>query len=328
MRVFLTGANGFVGSHILDRLKAGGCDVAIMLRKSSDTAFIADHVKSGVAVTYGSLSDAGAVKRAMEGADVVVHCAGKTRALHEKEYFAVNRDGTEIIVRAANAHRATVRHLVLVSTLAVSGPGVPSNPAREADPPRPVSLYGRSKLAGEDVVRNGSEVPWTILRPAAVYGPRDRDFLTVFRAVRGGVALLPQGGRQWLSLVYVSNLAEAVRHCLERAEAFGKIYHVAAEPPFTTADLVGAVAAAIGRRARTVSVPDPLVYMMCGAQEWLSLISRRPHTLSRQKWPELQVAGWACATDRLRNDLGFTAATPLDGGLARTVAWYREMGWL
>lgn len=333
MKVFLTGANGFVGSHILDALKAADVDVTIMLRKTSDTTFIADHMKAGLpktgfAVVYGSLADPDAVTRAMEGADVVVHCAGKTKALDEKEFFAVNREGTAHVVRAANAHRATVRHLVHVSTLAVSGPGMPGSPTRETDPPNPVSTYGRSKLAGEEVVQKESAVPWTILRPAAVYGPKDRDFLTVFRCVKRGLAILPGHGRQWLSLVYVADVAEAVRRCLDRKEAVGKVYHVAAEPPFTGSGLVEAMGTATGRKVHAVNVPGPLVYVTCVAQEWASRLRRQPHTLSRQKFPELQAPGWVCATDRMRDDIGFTAATSLDVGLARTIVWYRETGWL
>jgi nucleoside-diphosphate-sugar epimerase len=284
--------------------------------------------KAGVAVVYGSLSDPEALTRAMKGADVVVHCAGKTKALDEKEFFAVNRDGTEHVVRAANANQATVRHVVHVSTLAVSGPGLPSKPARETDPPRPVSVYGRSKLAGEEVVQKKSEVPWTILRPAAVYGPKDRDFLTVFRLVRRGLAILPGHGRQWLSLVYVADVGEAVRQCVGRTEAAGKIYHVAAEPPFTGSGLVETMGTATGKRVHAVAVPGPLVYVTCVAQEWASRLRRRPHSLSRQKFPEIQAPGWVCATDRIRDDIGFVAGTPLDVGVARTVAWYREEGWL
>jgi nucleoside-diphosphate-sugar epimerase len=326
MKVLVTGANGFVGSHILDTFRESGFDVAVLLRKSSDTAFIEQHLDAGVSVHYGSLSDTDNLARATAGVEAVVHCAGQTKAFHDREYLQTNREGTRNLVDAVG--RETVRHFVFVSSLSVSGPGVPDNPARENDPPQPVSAYGQSKLAAEKVVESQSVVPWTILRPAAIYGPRDRDFLSVFRAVRRGVVLVPRGGRQSLSLVYARDVADAVRCCLLRKDAEGKIYHVASEPPSTGAGLVHAIARVMDRRVRTFPVPGPLLYTACVVQGWVSRRIRRPHVLSRQKWRELNAPGWVCTTERIREDLDFTAPTSLEDGLAETAAWYAAQGWL
>jgi nucleoside-diphosphate-sugar epimerase len=285
-------------------------------------------LNDGVSVCYGSLLDPDALADAVKDVEAVVHCAGKTKALRDREYFTVNGEGTENVVRAASGRCETIRHFVLVSSLAVSGPASPGEPARETDPPRPVSVYGRSKLEGEEAVRRMTEVPWTILRPAAIYGPRDRDFLPVFRAARRGVALLPFGGRQALSLVYGPDVAEAVRQCLGREEAVGKTYHVAADPPSTVAQFVYAVAAVMDRKVRAVSVPKWIFHIACVLQDWISRWRRRPHALNRQKWPELRATGWVCATDRIRDDFGFVAPTSLAEGLTRTAAWYTGQAWL
>ena len=327
MRILLTGASGFVGSHILDELRETDLDVSILLRQTSDTRFIQHHVDGGATVRYSTLDDADALARAMEGVEGVVHCAGKTKALGKREYDRVNKVGTRNVVRAA-AQTGTLRHFLFVSSLAVSGPGTTAHPARETDRPNPITVYGRSKLAGEEIVTRECPAPWTILRPAAVYGPRDRDFLPLFRAARRGIVPLPGGGRQVMSLVYGRDVAAAVKRCLGHKEAFGKIYNVAAEPPCAAAEFARTLARAEGTRVRTISVPGPVLYTACIAQEWVSRWRRRPHILNRQKWAELRAPGWVCATDRMAKDLGFTASTPLEDGIALTAAWYKEQGWL
>jgi nucleoside-diphosphate-sugar epimerase len=326
MKVLLTGANGFLGSHVLDDLLESGFEVAVLLRQTSDTRFIDRH--SGVSVFYGSLSDSAALAKAMEGVDAAVHCAGKTKALRDHEYFDVNRDGTSRVVDAASSCRPALRRFVLVSSLAAAGPGVVDRPARETDPPQPVSLYGRSKLAGEETVKRLGSVPWTILRPGAIYGPRDMDFLNAFRMVRRGLAPTPGSGKQMISFVFVRDVAVAVRECLTRGESAGKIYNVAAEPPCSTSDLLRAVARVMKKRVRTFAVPAPVLYVACVVQDGLSRLTRRPHILGRQKWPEFRAAGWVCSVDRIREDLGFSAGTSLEAGLAETAGWYMKQGWL
>jgi nucleoside-diphosphate-sugar epimerase len=329
VKVLVTGANGFLGSHIIDKLlEAPGFEVAILLRRTSDTSFIANHLQGNVTVYYGSLSDGEALQGAVAGADAVIHCAAKTKALREADYFTVNREGTENMVRAATAGGSDVRHFIFISSLAVSGPGTTDAPARETDSPRPLTTYGRSKRDAEAAVQRMDRVPWTILRPAAVYGPRDRDFLQLFQAAKRGIVLLPGRGRQPLSLAYVSDVAEAVRLCLGDGRAAGKIYHVAAPVPTSAVDLAHAIAVAINRSIRTVSVPGAVLYLACMAQDCISQISRRPHILSRQKWPEICAPGWVCATDRIHDELGFTAPTPMEDGLRQTVAWYSQRGWI
>lgn len=329
MKVLITGANGFLGSHVLDRLlDTPGFEVTILLRSTSDTRFIAHHLDGKVTTYRGSLSDGDVVERAVADVDVIVHCAAKTKTLRESEYFAVNRDGTENIVRVAGARGDALRHFILISSLAVSGPGTLENPAEETTSPRPLTAYARSKRDAETVVQRMDRVPWTILRPAAIYGPRDVDFLPLFRSVKRGFAPLPRGGRQPLSVVYGPDVAEAVRCCLDNEQAVGKVYHVAAATPTDTAGLAHAIATAMNRRTHTLSIPGAVLYLACMLQGLISQLQGKPHILNRHKWPELSAPGWVCATDRLRDDVGFEAATSLETGIMRTLEWYSQRRWV
>ena len=326
MKVFLTGAGGFVGSHLLDALCDARHEVSILLH-TGNPRFISRHLPE-VTVHYGSVEDPQALGAAVSGADAVIHCAGKTKALHASEFYRVNHAGTANMVKAANACRETLRRVVYISSQAVTGPGVLSRPARETDDPRPVSIYGHSKLLGETEIRQHCRVPWTILRPAAVYGPRDTDFLPLFQKVKQRVMPLLSGAKRSVSMVYGPDVAAAVLCCLTQERGAGGIYHVAAEPPCTDEAFMREIAARLRRRPIRVPMPRSGLYLACLIQEILSRVTGRPSILSRQKLPELLAPGWVCSTDRARRDLGFTAPTSLKEGVGRTLEWYRRKGWM
>ena len=327
MKVCLTGGNGFVGSHILDGLQKAGMKSVLLLRRTGDTRFIAHHLDH-VEISYGSLGDLDALTTALHGAEAVIHCAGKTKVIRQSEYEKVNDAGTRHIVAAANTHADSIRHFIHISSLAVSGPGTITQPARENAPPQPVSAYGRSKLASETAVRKNCRMAWTILRPAAVYGPRDRDFFNVFKAVKLHLMPLFDSGHQPLSLAFAPDVAAAVLACLGREKACGKIYHVAATPPCSNEELLQEIATQMGVRPLRVILPRAVLCPLGGLQEVLARLSGRPGILSRDKVREIQAPGWVCATERIEKDLGFSAPTPLDKGVARTLEWYRRQGWL
>lgn len=327
MKVLLTGANGFLGSHILDALRQAGMVCSILLRRTGDVRFITRHL-GHVAVHCGSLGDDAALDAALRETEAVIHCAGKTKVLRQSEWDAVNQAGTRRLVAAANAHADSIRHFIHISSLAVSGPGTPAQPARESARPRPVSAYGRSKLAGEDAVRKNCRVAWTILRPAATYGPRDRDFLELFKAVKWGLLPLFDGGRQPLSLVFAPDAAAAVLACLDRGPAHGKTYHVAHPHPCSGESLLREIVRQTGARVRTLSLPGGILVPLGGLREALARLTQRPAILSRDKVREIRSPGWVCETAAIEKDLGYTAPTPLIDGIARTLGWYRRQGWL
>jgi nucleoside-diphosphate-sugar epimerase len=257
----------------------------------------------------------------MSGVEAVIHCAGKTNALHSSEFYRVNQAGTRNVVMAANACGESLRHLVYISSQAVSGPGVLRCPAEETADPRPVSVYGRSKWLGETEVRLHCHVPWTILRPAAVYGPRDTEFLPVFQKVKQRLMPLLSGAKRSLHMVYGPDVAAAVLCSLMQEPGVGGTYHVAAEPPCTDEEFMEEIATKLQVRPVRLRIPRTGLYLASVIQEILSRATGRPHMLSRQKVPELLATGWVCSTEKIRRDLGFTAPTSLREGVAQTLEW-------
>ncbi|MGE5839094.1 MAG: NAD-dependent epimerase/dehydratase family protein [Deltaproteobacteria bacterium] len=327
MKIFLTGASGFVGSHVLDLLRAGGHEVSILLQRTSNTRFISRHVPE-VKVHFGPLDDVSLLTKAVSGVEAVVHCAGRTKALQASEFYRVNQEGTRKMVMAANACKGSLRRFVYISSQAVSGPAGVNRPAEETGDPRPVSVYGRSKSLGEAEIRKHCRVPWIILRPAAVYGPRDTEFLPVFRKVKQRLIPLLSGTKRSLNMIYGPDVAVAVLQSLVCGRGAGETYHVAAEPPCTDEEFMEEIAAQLRVRPVCLRIPRSSLYLASVIQEILSRATGRPKMLSRQKLPELLAPGWVCSTSRIRRDMGFTAPTSLREGVKRTIEWYRREGWL
>ncbi len=302
-----------------------GIATRLLLRPTSSDRFIKPHLKS-VEVADGSIARPDSLAAALQGITHVIHCAGLVKALRIREFYEVNQAGTRNLVEAANT--AGIRRLVHVSSLAAAGPGTAEYPVRGSDTPHPVSEYGKSKLAGEQEVRQRARVEWLILRPPAVYGPRDAEFLRLFKAVKAG--LLPDVGcgRQALSLVFVEDLARVIVDCLSHPAAAGRVCFVANPEVRTALEFGGLVARELGKRPIRVPIPTPLLWPVCWGQELVSQLTRTPNVLSRQKYSELRAPGWVCESSTLKAELGLECPTGLSEGVARTARAYQAAGWL
>ena len=324
MKILLTGANGFVGSHVLDKLRAQGLPTAILLRPSGNRRFIETHL-SWAEVRTGSLSDPASLREAMAGITHLIHCAGCTRAGRCSGFYEVNQAGTRNVIRAVNAQTG-IRRVVHVSSLAASGPAMPANPAREEDAPHPVSEYGKSKLAGELEVVQHCRPEFVILRPAGVYGPRDVEFLRLFKAVKAH--LLPRPGRQALSLVFVQDLAQAIVTCLDHPAAARKTYFAACPQIVTARSMAGEIATQMGVWTVPLPLPALMLWPLCLGEQILSRLTGRASLLSLQKFAELRAPGWVCNPGLLERETGCACRTTIEPGIGQTLQWYRQQRWI
>jgi nucleoside-diphosphate-sugar epimerase len=322
MRALVTGATGFVGSHLVDALRCRGDEVTALVRTPAKAAVLAD---SGVRQAGGDLSDRRALEGAASGQDVVFHVAGLIAARSEAEFLEVNRDGTANVLGAAA--RAGVGRFVFFSSLAAAGPSAPGRPLTGNEVGRPVTAYGRSKLAGEAVVRGGT-LPWTILRPPIVYGPRDREILKVFRAARLGIAPVFGDGTQELSAIYATDLAQAAVASAIAERAVGQTYYPSHPQSFTSAAFVRAVGAALGRRVMVVPVPGPVGRVALSLVGGVARLAGRATILTADKANEFFEPAWTADPTACMRDTGWAPEIDLERGLAETGRWYRSAGWI
>lgn len=317
----MTGATGFVGSHLVELLAERGSRVRALVRETSDTSLLERH---GITPVVGRLGDVESLRRALGDAGVVLHLAGATRALTPETFHQVNAEGTGRLLDAMEADGGP-RRLVYLSSLAAVGPsrGRPVEPEDEA---RPLTAYGRSKLAGERAALGRAGVDVVVLRPPAVYGPRDRDLLTFFRLARWHV--LPSAGPpdRPMQLVHARDLAEAV---VAAAESGARgVFHVAEPRAYPWVEVLRGVARAVDRSAVIVRLPAPLVGAAAMVSGVVARATGRPVIFDRDKARELLAPGWTCETESARAAFGFEAAITLAEGLRETAAWYRAYGWL
>ena len=323
MRALVTGGTGFVGSHLVEALHRRGDTVTALVRSPRKAASLE---RLGARIVAGDLHAPAALAAAVEGQDVVYHVAGLVAARDEAEFLRANRDGTAALLAAAERGGASPR-FVLVSSMAAGGPSPRGTPLRGEAPARPVTAYGRSKLAAEEVVRRAG-IPWTIVRPPTVYGPRDVEVLKVFRIARSGIGPVFGDGSQELSAVHAGDLADALIAAGTSGGAAGRTYYACHPEIFTSAELVRRIGAAMGRRVTLVRIPLPVGRAALAVTELAARIARQATILTRDKANEFFQEAWTGDPAPLTRDTGWTAGRDLTAGLAETYAWYRAEGWL
>ena len=327
--VVVTGATGFVGHHVVELLHGRAGRVRAIVRPTSDTRQLR---ALGVEACAASLSDPASLHAALDGSTVVIHLAAMTHARTEAELQRVNGQGTAALVDAAIAAGESTGkavRFVYLSSLAAVGPSMDGRPVTPATEPRPLTAYGRSKLAGEVPVRTAGSrgLEAVILRAPAVYGPGDRELLWFFKLARLGVMPIPAGGNRPLQMVHVKDLARAIVDAATAPSLTG-LFHIADPQAYDMAAMYRLVGAAVGREPYLIRVPGAAIGVAAALSEIGARAAGQSTMFSREKVRELLAPGWLCETDGALAAFGFAAGIPLAQGLRGTAEWYRFHGWL
>lgn len=333
MRAFVTGGTGFVGSHLVDAMLDRGDEVACLIRNPQKAAqLFPDRQPRSV---RGDLTDERALREGCDGADVVFHLAGATAARDRAEFFAINAEGTRRVLDAA-ASAPALRRFVYVSSLSAVGPTSRGHLLTESAPPQPISDYGASKLAAEEATREAA-LPWNVVRPPAVYGPRDTEMAKAFKLARWNLAPVFGDGSQELSLIHVDDLVRALLAVVDTAPA-GNTYFAAHPEVLLQRELQRAIHAAVmhARGATVGGLRRPLViplpgFVARGALQVTGAAARlvgRSTVLAPDKGPEFLAEAWTCSPAALERDTGWRAAIPAATGLEQTARWYHDHHWL
>jgi nucleoside-diphosphate-sugar epimerase len=325
MKALVTGATGFVGSHLAEALLEKGAQVRALARGPDRLRWLAGI--PDVETVFGTLDDRESLDAAARGVEVIYHCAGVVKADRPEIYHRVNGAGTKNLLEAALAHAEGLKRFVYVSSQAAAGPSRLDRPTREEDPPRPITPYGESKRAGEEQCeRLRDRLPITVVRPPAVYGPRDVDILAFFKLASAGVVPIPGLGERKVSVVYVKDLVRGILLAGEHPAARGETFFITSGD-HTWPEVAGALREAVGR-CFPLPIPAAVFHGAALLGELYGRIFRQPVALNRHKARELTRRAWLCSREKARVMLGYEPGPTLAEGMKETAAWYRSEGWL
>lgn len=334
--VAVTGATGFIGGRIIDRLLRQGVQVRALTRRAISRPATSPATpapeqgltcspatpahEQGLTWIRGSLDDDDALRALIGGADALVHCAGLVKARNRAEFFAANADAVRRLAAIA-ASASPDLHLVHLSSLAAREPSL--------------SDYAASKAAGEEILReNAAGLGWTILRPPAVYGPGDREILKLFKSLRLGLAFLPGGGARHASVIHVDDLSAAVTAVLAspgpESPASGRTFELDDGRPggYELAEIYALAAELLDKRLRTITVAPQVLTFAARANRAIAHLRGRAPMVTPGKIAELLHPDWVARSPNLAETGLWRPEISLRDGLAATLQWYRSEGYL
>ncbi|MBW2255002.1 MAG: NAD-dependent epimerase/dehydratase family protein [Deltaproteobacteria bacterium] len=319
----VTGAGGFIGSHLVDALLDRDLPVAACVLPEGDLRWLDG---KPVEIRRIDVTDPPSLGPALRDAEVVYHLAGATRTASDETFFDVNCVGTVNVARAARLHASGLRRFLFVSSTSAIGPTRNGRPVCEEDDPRPVSAYGRSKALAEERLREMRDLPWLIVRPAAVYGPRDLSFLTLFRL--GHQRIFPYVGRGYrkTSFAHVDDIVAGILLAVERGTPH-RAYHLTGEAD----DYHGvfrALCDALGHAIVPVPLPASIVWAVGELMELRYRLTGINNVINRRKAMEMLQPGWTASCERAIAEIGFRARYTVGRGFSDTASWYHDQGWL
>ncbi|MFT2010722.1 NAD-dependent epimerase/dehydratase family protein [Pontibacter sp. 13R65] len=327
-RVLITGASGFVGFHIIEAALQAGLEVYAAVRPSSVIA----HLKP-FDIKYTSLdfTDEEALVKELEDKQYqyIIHAAGITKAKTEQVYREINAVYTQRLALAAAKATIPLKKFVFVSSLAALGPIAYHDAVsiHEQSKAHPVTAYGKSKLLAEQYLSEIEDLPLVVLRPTAVYGPREKDIYIILKTLNLGLEPYISNKPQWLSFVYVKDLARAVLQALG-AEKTNASYNISDGNCYDRYQLAAITKRILGKKSIKFHLPIGMVAMVADLLEAAYAISKAMPALNREKLRELAAENWNCSIEKIRTDLGFVPEYDLEKGLAQTLQWYKENKWL
>jgi len=322
----VTGGTGFIGSHLVEALLKKGIQVRCLLRKTSDLKWLKG---LPIEVNWGDCNDKNSLREAVQGVEQVFHLAGVTKAVHEKTYFEVNAFGTENLIHACLENNPRIQKFIYLSSQAAAGPCRNGNKKKESDQCKPVSPYGQSKQMGEELaLAHAQELPLLILRPSAVYGPRERDIYTFFKLLSKRIKPCLPSKDQHISLCYVEDIIQAILLAAQVKGSSGEIFFLSDGQDYRLEEIGDIFAQAMGVNAFCIRVPEWMIIGMASFSEYLSKLSGKPPLLNKGKVEEILQRNWVCDITKAKTALGFEPHISLAQGAKLTFEWYKKENWL
>lgn len=325
MKVLVTGGTGFIGSHLIEHLLAKDCEIRTIAK---DEQNMPESNSQKIEVILADLNGKEDWSHVFDGVEMVYHLAGLTRAKVAREYYQGNYLATKRFVRLCKKHCPHLKRFVYVSSLAATGP-CNGKIVDETSDYHPVSDYGKSKmLAEKEVLKAGKTMPIVIVRPSAVYGPRDRDMYEYFKLIRQGVHPVIGFGKKHLNLIHVEDLVRGIILAGESKKASNQIIFLGSEQAYTNEQIGNAIARVLSCSPLRIRIPHSLIYFIGATAQFFGMITGKQIFFNIQKAKEAVQSNWDCSVAKARDLLGFRPEIPLLDGMQQTYKWYKQHHWL
>jgi nucleoside-diphosphate-sugar epimerase len=326
LKVSVTGATGFIGSHLVEALVQRGVQVRCLVRNERHLGWAKDFP---VEFVVGNCQEKNSLEQGVKDVDQVFHLAGVTTAVHEKTYFEVNALGTENLVQSCIENNTRLKKFIYLSSQSAAGPCRSGRKKTEDDPCEPVSPYGKSKLLGEELALSHShELPLLILRPCSVYGPRDKGFYPLFKCLSRRIKPSPSDHDQFVSMCYIQDLVRAIQLAAETRTESGEIFFLSDGQDYRMEEIGDIFARAMEISVLQLHLSKRMLFGMAFLAGCFSRVSGKPFIMNRGKVEEMIRKNWLCDDTKARALLGFEPRISLARGAELTVAWYKKEKWL
>ena len=324
--ILITGATGFIGSFIVEEALRRGMEVWAAVRKSSNCRYLQDARIHQIEL---HLDDKEQLKRQLSALrlDYVVHAAGVTKSLHKEDFARTNTEGTRHLAEALVELKMPLRRFVFLSSLSIFGPVHEQQPYQEitaSDSPQPNTAYGRSKLAAEQLLASIPNLPYIILRPTGVYGPRERDYMMMVESIRQHVDFAVGFRPQVITFVYVADVVHAVFLALDHGRVGGS-YFLTDGGEYSSRTFSDLVWEELGRPwLLRLKAPVWLLRIITCCGEYAGRLTGKVTALNNDKFHILKQRNWRCDIRPAREELGYEPQVSLAEGVKRTVAWWKQ----
>ena len=338
-KILITGASGFIGSFIVEEALRQGLETWAAVRKSSSKAFLQDERIHFIEL---NLSSEEALKEQLQGHafDYVVHAAGVTKCLHKEDFRRINTEGTMNLVRAIMELKMPIKRFVYISSLSIMGAireQQPYTEIQENDTAQPNTAYGKSKLEAEEWLsrlnkelgaRNEELLPYVILRPTGVYGPRERDYFMMFKSIKAHTDFAVGYRQQDITFVYVTDVVQAVFLALEKGKT-GRRYFLSDGAVYQSSTFSNLIRKELGNPWWIrITAPIWLLRIITFCGEYFGRMTGKVTALNNDKYNIMRQRNWRCDITPAKEELGYEPKVQLEEGVKRSVKWYQENGWL
>jgi len=330
MKILITGASGFIGSFIVEEALRQGFETWAVVRKSSSRSFLQDERIHFIEL---NLSSEEQLKEQLKEHqfDYVVHAAGVTKCLHKEDFFRINTEGTKNLVRALIALQMPLKRFVYISSLSIMGAireEQPYQKIRESDKAQPNTAYGKSKIEAEEWLDTVKGLPYVILRPTGVYGPRERDYFMMAKSIQAHTDFAVGFKQQDITFVYVTDVVQAVFLALEKGQT-GRRYFLSDGEVYQSSTFSDLIRKELGN-PWWIRITAPIwllrVITFCG--EYIGHMTGKVTALNNDKYYIMRQRNWRCDIEPARLELGYEPKVKLAEGVHRSIQWYKENGWL